>query len=376
MRRFSRLRRTTRYWWIPLLLLVIVLGVPLLWIGVVCDPFGEVVGETAPETTPAQREATQREDGYARNVEQTYLTLPEWYIVYSTEEYAAFIQGNLPSRFPYFGAIGQYWRSYADVCTSTRGRYAFNSTYHMTLYVIGISFTVENSAKGLYENTVGRVTEWLSSSELTEEDAFAYKVATEYGSFMHMIPWFEFPFSDRLGELWATTGGWGQNPIRKWERKFVLSLEYGGKALYGWLIREGAQVAYGPEMLHVHALAMGTQGETFKNSPEVLLVEQVNEEVTLIGLPRYEGFTQIVPELTRQGVHFIEIAGNDQIMVSVLAPKDWTYSMEMGEVLFVMDVLTQPHLKRMAIDVPVTSLHTVLAALEREGVMLEHLYDY
>jgi hypothetical protein len=48
----------------------------------------------------------------------------------------------------------------------------------------------------------------------------------------------------------------------------------------------------------------------------------------------------------------------------------------MGEVLFVIDLLTQPHLKRMVLNVPVTSLHTVLAALERKGVMLEHLYDY
>jgi hypothetical protein len=63
-------------------------------------------------------------------------------------------------------------------------------------------------------------------------------------------------------------------------------------------------------------------------------------------------------------------------MVSVLAPKDWTYSLQMGEVLFMVEVLTQPHLQHMALNVPVRSLHTVLAALEREGVMLEHLYDY
>jgi hypothetical protein len=44
--------------------------------------------------------------------------------------------------------------------------------------------------------------------------------------------------------------------------------------------------------------------------------------------------------------------------------------------LFAMNVLTQPDLQRMTIKVPVKSLHTVLAALEAEGVTLEHLYDY
>lgn len=376
MRKFSRLRRFTRFWWLPLLLLVIILGAPLLWIGVVCDPFGDVAEATAPPATPARSEATERVTGYRRNIEQTYLTFPEWYIVYSAEEYAAFLEGNLPSRFPYFRAIGQYWQSYADVCAVTRGRYAFNSTYHMTLYVIGISFTVENIAKGLYENTMGRVTEWLSSSELTEEDAFARSVAAEYGNFLHMIPWFEFPFQDRLNELWATTGGWGRNPIRKWERKFVLTLEYGGKALYAGVIKQGAQVAYGPEMLHVHAVVTGIEDARLENFPEVVVVEEIDGEETLVGLPRYEGFTQTVPELARQGVRFIEIAGNEEIMVSVLSPQDWSYPQEMGEVLFTMDVLTQPGLKRMVLNVPVTSLHRALAVLEQDGVTLEHLYDY
>jgi hypothetical protein len=342
----------------------------------VCDPFGDVAGATAPETTPAVQEATQRVVGYGRNIEQSYLTFPEWYIVYSSEEYAAFIQRNPPSRFPYFGAIGQYWRSYADVCAVTRGRYAFNSSYHMTLYVIGISFTAENIAKGLYENTVGRMTEWLSSDELTEEDAFARRVATEYGTFMHMIPWFEFPFSDKLHELWATTGRWGPNPIRKWERKFVLSLEYGGKALYGGMIKRGAQAAYAPEMQYVYAVATGADDEALKNFPEVTVVERINQDETLVGLPRYEGFTQTVPKLTKQGVHFIEIAGNEQIMVSVLAPQGWTYPPELGEVLFAMDILTQPQVQRIALNVSVRSLHIVLAELEHDGVTLEHLYDY
>jgi hypothetical protein len=39
------------------------------------------------------------------------VTLPEWYIVYSADEYAAFVKSRAPSRFPYFSAVGQYWRT-------------------------------------------------------------------------------------------------------------------------------------------------------------------------------------------------------------------------------------------------------------------------
>jgi hypothetical protein len=376
MHRFPRLRRVARFWWIPVSLLLLILLVPLLWITVVCEPFGDLPEATMAEVDTTAWETTKNLTGYQRAEEQTYLTFPEWYIVYSAEEYAAFIQEKPPSGFPYFRSVGQYWSSYNEVCAITKDKYAFNSTYHMTLYVIGISFTVENIAKGLYENTIGRVTEWVSSPELTEEDALARGVATEYGKFLHTIPWFEFPFSDKLNELWRTTGAWGRNPLRKWERKFVLSLEYGGKALYGGLIKQGAQVAYGPEMLEVFAVASEVNDETLKGIPEVRVAEQLDEEATLIGLPRYEGFTQTVPKLAKQGVRFIEIAGNQQIMVSALAPKEWTYHLQEGEVLFSMDVLTQPHLKRMTLNLPVKSLHTILAALESDGVVLEHLYDY
>jgi hypothetical protein len=156
----------------------------------------------------------------------------------------------------------------------------------------------------------------------------------------------------------------------------VLSLEYGGKALYGALIRRGAGVAYAPEMLEVHAVVHRVEGDTLKDLPQARIIQQIGDEATLLGLPRYEGFTQIMPELIGHGVRFIEIAGNEQIMVSVLAPREWSYPLEEGEVLFSMDILTQPHLKRMTLKLPVSSLHTVLPALERDGVTLEHLYDY
>lgn len=158
----------------------------LVFLCIILVPLVNVVAECRPwaEGQPAQRavsaEARQIKAGlidYLRPEDQTYLTLPEWYIVYSADEYAAFVTENPPSQFPYFGAIGQYWRSYYDVCAITREQYPFNSGYHLTLAVIGASFTVENILKGLYENTVGRLTEWLSSTELTEEDAYAREVA-------------------------------------------------------------------------------------------------------------------------------------------------------------------------------------------------------
>src|SRR5437870_5113789 len=76
---------------------------------VACRMFGGGPEATAAQPAPAP-------DGYARREDQTYLTLPEWYIVYSADEYAAFLAQNRPSGFPYFRAAWQFWQAYDDVC--------------------------------------------------------------------------------------------------------------------------------------------------------------------------------------------------------------------------------------------------------------------
>lgn len=357
-----------------LVFLVIIL-IPLGGVALECRPWASVTPIT-PAASAERQKLTAGLNGYARPEDQTYLTLPEWYIVYSADEYAAFIKNKRPSQFPYFGALGQFWQSYYDVCKVTREVYPFNSGYHLSLVVIGTSFTLENIIKGLYETTVGRTTEWLSSDELTPEDAYARQVAQDYGDFIHTIPWYEFPFGEKFSGLWAGTSLWGPNIIRKWERKFALSLEYGGKAIYGWLIRGGTQATYAPEDLEIQGWAKGISEELLAQEPQLRLVKTINPQEAIIAVPRYEAFTQIVPKLTRQGVQFVEIAGNDDILITVIAPADWTYNLQAGEFLFALPILSQPQLKRVAVKAPVASLHLILKDLENRGIRLEHLYDY
>src|SRR5215217_5824663 len=163
-----------------------------------------------PDASSAESTAAP---AYARREDQTYLTLPEWYIVYSADEYAAFLANHRPSQFPYFQAVGQYWQAYDDVCAVTRDRYPLNSDYHLTLMVIGTSFTAENVFKGLYENTIGRIAEWTSDGRPTPEETLGRQVAAEYGTFIHTVPWYEFPFGERLTAVWKLDLG-GPNLVR------------------------------------------------------------------------------------------------------------------------------------------------------------------
>ena len=93
-------------------------------------------------------------------------------------------------------------------------------------------------------------------------------------------------------------------------------------------------------------------------------------------IPRYQEFTTIVSRLAARNVHFVEIAGNDEILVTAIAQRAWTYSLSEGEFLFSADIPTAPDFKRIAVRSPVRSLHTVLNDLANRGIKIEHVYDY
>lgn len=370
-----RLRRIWRLLRIPLLIIVVILIIPLIFIGAVCGPFSAVTAP-APVREPAVVEAWQAYSEHLRPEDQTYLTFPEWYIVFSADEYAIHLAEKPPSAFPFFASVWQYWRGYAGVCSVTKGNYAFNGGYHLMLYVIGTSFTVENGIKGIYEGTVGRLTEWISSDELTPEDLLARQYNKEYGDFIHAIPWFDFPYLEKLHTLWTTTGWWGPNPIRKWERKLALSTEFIIKAGYGALIGWGTEVTYGAVDMEIYAVVEGLTDKILAELPEVHRVEQMDEQRTLITIPHYQPFTDLVPELAKRGVRFVEFAGNDHVMLTAFAPSDWQYNLADTELMFAMKVLVDPTRQRLGLNVPVAALHTVLADMTQQGITVEHIYDY
>jgi hypothetical protein len=351
-------------------LALLAVAFPLRFIGVHCY---------AKRNQPIARSlellrATTDVRGYFREEAPTFLTLPEWYVVYSAEEYARFIESRPPSQFPYVGAIHQYWSYYADVCRATKGFYRFDTGVHLMLGVIGTSFSAENAVRGAYERTVGRFTELIGGYH-TEEDAFARRTAREYGAFIHTVPWYEFPFASKLKALWRETPLVGRGLVRKWERRLALTAEYGTKAAYGWMIARSTGAVYAAEELVIHAWVENAPERIFDDE-RVRRVRAVDTGSYLVMLPRYEPFTEVVEMLVKQGVRFRDFAGNETIVLTAIAPRAWDYRLPSGEVVLSATILTSPAAKRIAVKAPVASLHAILAGLENHGVTLEHLYDY
>jgi hypothetical protein len=263
---------------------------------------------------------------------------------------ATHLEHGRPSAFPFIGSSDQFWDIYGAIIHYTWSRYPLNLGYHVMISVIGVSFSAEYLLKGIYEATWGRVSEWIAGGASTSEDLKIARVAREYADFLHHTPWYEFPFRKKLDELWADPAAPQGSFIRRWERRLAFSAELVGKTVWAWCIRLGTQAGYDPE--------------------EETLVARVNGK--LVRMPRYEGFRKDLETRIARGEQFDDIAGNQNIMVTLIAPLAWKSS----DPIFEWKILTEPEKKRVALAVPVRRLHEVLPQWKKQGVVLDHVYDY
>jgi hypothetical protein len=323
---------------------------------------------------PGLAELITATPSYQRAEDATYLTFPEWYLVFNPQEYAQHLATQPPSTFPYFRGIAQMWSGYTEVYGITAKHYPFNPGYNLMLVVICGSSTFEFGIKGAYEKTVGRAFEWTATAP-TPEDAFAAQVAKEYGDFIPRWPWFEYPFGQKFKELWTRHAFFGPNFLRMTERKLFLSLEYGIKALYATAIRAASRSVYGVAETEVFA-SVHNLSDAAAARQGVRRVQDLGAGRWIITVPHYQGFTDTVPLLARDGVGFEEIAGNDEIMLTLLAPLGWTYDLGAGQPLFTMKLLSGGTHQRVAVQAPVRALSAVLREMDAKGLRLEHLFDY
>jgi hypothetical protein len=311
---------------------------------------------------------------YHRDEESSYLTFPEWYIVYSAHEYADTLRDKKPSSFPYLAASRQFWCSYNKVFEYTQENYAFNGGRHFMISVIGVSFTAENIVKGIYENSIGWITELVSG--LSEEDVYAQRVADDYAQFLHQIPWYEYPFGSKLTGLWKENSLFGKNVIRKWERKAFLTAEYSVKAVYAKIIKRGTRATYEPAPLQIMMRVKNFPNEITILEPRIKYIQQIDTDAHIIEIPRYEEFTSIVLMMAHSSVEFQDIAGNDAIFISVIADRNWTYENQGVVKVFEMKVLTQPATKRVGLSIPISQLSNIISDIEASTAKVEHFYDY
>ncbi|MFL9883268.1 hypothetical protein PQR66_09545 [Paraburkholderia agricolaris] len=312
-----------------------------------------------------------------RGTEQTLLTYPEWFLVHSPVEYARLTQTRPPQDFPFLGHIGLLWSSYATVTREQlRDDYPINPGYHVMIWVIATSTTIEYALRAAYENTVGRVSWALAGNRQTAEDLYAARAAQDYVDFIRQEPWYLFDFGSRLKHLWTDVPLWGPGLTRKWERRYALTTEYAVKAVYGKLIEKATRATYTPAKMRTDVV-VDRLPAGWAPPPEVSVLERHADGRVLLSLPRYFDFRIAATALAKQGIRINDVAGNQSvILVTLWIDRNVAVGPAIGHVLFEQSLSSPSSMRRAALLIPVNTLSTFLSTADAHGWTVEHVYDY
>ena len=300
---------------------------------------------------------------------RTWLTYPEWHIVYSAESLGRHLAaGRAPSGYDYGADVAGFWRSYCAI-NRTAGARPGTGEAKLMIYVIGISFTAEMAVKAAWENIVGRASEWLGGWH-TPEDRHAAAVQQRYAAFMYEVPWYRFGFGTALAGLWRTQGAWSL--ARRPERRVALTAEYGVKAVYAKALGAATGASMAPDALTLQMVVRASPDTIRTVDARLKPLRPLGGGRTLVEAPRYAQFTDLLGRLAARGVAVEDIAGNRAIFVTVRAPE----TLRPARTLLAMPLGDRPGWWRYGVTVPVPELTAWIARTARTDTEIEHVYDY
>jgi FAD/FMN-containing dehydrogenase len=330
-----------------------------------------------PQPHAELRAALGKLDHYQKPEGQALLTVPEWYLVFNPVEYAEHLKAGKPSdSFPFVESVREYWSLYKRVVRATGGVYPANAEYLTMLRVIGVSTTVEYLVKAAYEATFGRVARLLSTGSVSREEQLIAEAQAAYAELIFHEPWYAFRFLPWVARMWSETPLFGGNFIRRTERKLAFTAEFVVKAGYAKLIGFAAGTAYEAPQELVYAAVEAANAADLDVDPRLTVVRSFADGTHILSIPRWGPFTEIVPKLAARRVRFLEIAGDDDIAVSVIKPRNAPKLAGMGQRMFDSKIVSDAERVRTVLFVPVRQLSEVLNGLAGKGARLEHIYDY
>ncbi|MGC3937317.1 hypothetical protein ACOTTU_05885 [Roseobacter sp. EG26] len=331
-------------------LLVLLLLSPILYVETMCHGDEEAEGYTA--LLPAE---------HHRSEARTLMTYPEWHIVHAYDDYARVIATGDPHNFGYLRSIAGYWQSLCALTETANRHGGVDGETKQLVYVIGVSFSLELLLKAGYEETIGRASALLRGSDRAPLDDLSARQAADYAQFLQQTPWYKWDFTKAAEALDAQP----TTVFRDRERKRALGIEYGGKAVYAKAIA-AAVASTGADELTLRMVVDGLGAVT---SDDVKIIK-AGVSGTEIEVPRYRKLTKLLQSMAADGVNFIEIAGNNDILFTAIgnAPEhpDAIHSFARqgyGDY-------------RHLILLKVSDLAERLRQLPQSGLTLEHIHDY
>jgi len=335
---------------------------PVAYVELACRGVADPKAATYPPliTEPASQ----------RREANTYLTYPEWHIVYAYDGLAETLKTGDEYRYDYVSSVTGFWRATCPLMRVADAHGGADWDTRSMIHTIGVSFMVEMGLKALYEETVGRMTAWIRGPQKTPQDQVIAHMATDYAAFLRQTPWYDYPFPREARALWASPVG---PSLRGWERRLGIGAEFMAKTAYAKVIAR-AVAATEPAKLEIRSVIGGLTREQLASIPKVTIIGERGSGLE-IETPRYDLFTRILVTIAQQGGTIIEIAGNDDIMVTLTVPAGADARLPHGRVLSRMKRSGFSG-DRLLVDVKVSELGPFLTEHPLGEPGLEHVFDY
>lgn len=294
---------------------------------------------------------------------RTLLTYPEWHIVHIYDDYARVIKAGAPHDFGYWQGISEFWSALCTLSRTAAHHGGFDGDTKLLVYTVGVSITAELALKAAYEETVGRIAVWFRGETPAPLDTLSAQQAAGYARFLLQTPWYRWDFAGDAAQLAEQNSG----SFRDWERRLALGIEFGTKAAYADAI--GAAVAAtGYDQLRIRMIVRDIGEDVLSSIPEVEVKSRHPEGIE-IETPRYRAFRHTLQRLADEGAEFIEIAGNDEILITVISDN------EASDALITFNRQGYGD-KRHLILLPIAKLATEIREMRNSGRKLEHVHDY
>ncbi len=300
-----------------------------------------------------------------RDEARTLLTYPEWHIVHAYDDYAQVISTGDPHDFGYLSAITGFWSSLCELAYASAEHGGFPGETKQMVYTIGVSFTAEMLAKAAYEETLGRAATMIRGEGRAPLDDLSADQARAYAQFLQQVPWYKWDFAADADAL-ATNA---TKATRDTERRIALGLEYQTKQAYAGVIAEAVK-SIGPDALSLRMVVRDTTPEALATYDGVTVIGPVGEDGIEIETPRYRELTGLLDRMAADGVNFVEIAGNDDILLTAIAP-----GARVNSALFSFPRQGYDDYRHLLL-VKVSDLAGQLRQMRTGPLTLEHIHDY
>lgn len=332
----------------------IALAVPVLWVEFACKGT-----PLADDYTPVLPEEARRIEG------RTYSGYPATYVTNAYADYADTLNGGDPHDYAFFGAIKGYWSSLCTLKKTAEAHGGMDADIKKAAYIDGVGLTADMATKAAYEETIGRIMTLIRGEAPAPLDLVEAQQAERFSATLRNRSWDARQYGEDASALWAAK----TNAPRDWERAIALNGELRVKGFVASLV--APMLGDDPVMPDTtHVIVTDMPAETLGAVPGVQVVGPRGQG-TEIAVSHGAAFTPAMLAIARQGGTFVEIAGNDDILLTISTP-----SSSSAGLTPLLSFEKPDGSYRHLLETKVWGLSNRLRELEGRGVGIDEIHDY